>query len=404
MNDSRQRIFANIRSARAFLYATRGGVLAVNFLSGIMIAIPVYFLGRSSLPGGAVDHLIVRLLQAKLLLAQAGALRVSPGWTLLPYVAAVAGSAGVCTFVRSTRLIALLNGALAAAIVGVFALVSTVLPFPAGPLAVILLVTTGAILDDLIERRSRRRRARALEDRQQAEFRVLRHIAHSVNPTIQVAMSPLSAARDFLREHGQLDGRIARRRDGTGETVGDALDTAIISLQQIRDVLGDTEHIFGDRVREEEFEEVGLRELFESEILPLHAGKAFGIRVDIPDGIRLRLHRTLFVQAIRNLLRNAEVHGFPDSFRPAELPEVRFEARAGIREVAIDCVNNGAPFPAGFTLKDFLAFGKKGKSSPGKGLGGAWIGKFVEVHGGDFRKLSNDPVHFRITIPTRRSW
>jgi K+-sensing histidine kinase KdpD len=83
---------------------------------------------------------------------------------------------------------------------------------------------------------------------------------------------------------------------------------------------------------------------------------------------------------------------------------VRFEAREGVREVVIDCVNNGAPFPAGFAVKDFLAFGKKGKNSPGKGLGGAWVGKFVEVHGGDFRKMGDDPVHFRITIPKRRRW
>jgi len=397
-------ILETIRSVRAFLYATRGGVLAVNTLSGVLIAVPVYFLGRSSLPGGGVDYLIVRLLQAKLLLAQAGALRVSPGWTFLPYAAAIGVSAGVCTFVRSVRLILLFNGALAAVIVGVTASVSVLLPFPAGPVAVVFLVTFGAILDDLLERRSRRRRARAMEDRQQAEVRILRHIAHSVNPTIQVAMSPLAAVKEHLAGEGRLNGLVSRRRDGTDETVGDALDTAIVSLRQIRDVLGDTEHIFGDRVRDEDFEEVELRELFEGEILPLHAGKPFGIRMDIPAGIRLRLHRTLFVQAIRNLLRNAEVHGFPDSFHPAEPPMVRFEAREGVRDVVIDCVNNGAPFPAGFTVKDFLAFGKKGKNSPGKGLGGAWIGKFVEVHGGDFRKMGDDPVHFRITIPKRRRW
>jgi signal transduction histidine kinase len=337
-------------------------------------------------------------------LLQASALRVSPAWAFLPYVAATAGSAAVCTFVRSVGRILLLNGALAAAIAGVHWRATALLPFPVGPVAVVALVTAGAVLDDFLERRRRRRQAQVLENRQKTGVDILRHIAHSVNPTIQVAMSPLAAVREFLGERGQLNDLIARRRDGTGETVGDALETAIVGLQQIRGVLEDTERLFGDRVGGKDFEEVDLRELFESEILPLFSGKKFEILLDVPAAVKIRLHRTSFTQAIKNIVRNAEVHGFQESFRCPEQSFVRFEARETVREVFIDCINNGTPFPEGFTTKDFLAFGRKGKNSAGKGLGGAWIGKFVEVHNGSFRVIANDPVRFRITLPKRRTW
>jgi signal transduction histidine kinase len=397
-------VLGNIRSFRAVLHATRGGALAANIVSGLLIAVPVYFLGRSSLPGAAVDFLIELFLRTKLSLLQASALRVSPAWAFLPYVAATAGSAAVCTFVRSVGRILLLNGALAAAIAGVHWRATALLPFPVGPIAVVALVTAGAVLDDVLERRRRRLQAQVLENRQKTGVDILRHIAHSVNPTIQVAMSPLAAAREFLGERGQLNGLIARRRDGTGETVGDALETAIVGLQQIRGVLEDTERLFGDRVGGKDFEEVDLRDLFESEILPLFSGKKFEIRLDVPAAVRIRLHRTSFIQAIKNIVRNAEVHGFQGSLRCPERPVVRFEARETSRDVVIDCINNGAPFPEGFTTKDFLAFGRKGRNSPGKGLGGAWIGKFVEVHDGSFRVIDSDPVRFRITIPKRRTW
>jgi sensor histidine kinase regulating citrate/malate metabolism len=111
------------------------------------------------------------------------------------------------------------------------------------------------------------------------------------------------------------------------------------------------------------------------------------------------LHRESFVEAINNLLRNAEIHGF---LEPEAANEVCFTLRQTRKMVVIDYTNNGRPFPANLSTDDFLSFGRKGADSPGEGLGGAWIGKVIEAHGGDFEIIRDgQPLHFRITLPKR---
>jgi nitrogen fixation/metabolism regulation signal transduction histidine kinase len=111
------------------------------------------------------------------------------------------------------------------------------------------------------------------------------------------------------------------------------------------------------------------------------------------------LHRESFVEAVNNLLRNAEVHGFPE---PDAGNEVRFTLRQTRKRIIIDYTNNGRPFPVNLSTRDFLSFGRKGADSPGEGLGGAWIGKVIEAHGGSLEIIRDgQPVHFRITLPKR---
>jgi nitrogen fixation/metabolism regulation signal transduction histidine kinase len=113
--------------------------------------------------------------------------------------------------------------------------------------------------------------------------------------------------------------------------------------------------------------------------------------------LKARIHRQSFVEAMNNIVRNAEVHGFPDGTQGAE---VVFRISETRRRIVIDYSNNGRPFPENLTSQDFLSFGGKSADSPGEGLGGAWIGKVVAVHGGTFEIIRDGlPTHFRITIP-----
>jgi K+-sensing histidine kinase KdpD len=274
---------------------------------------------------------------------------------------------------------------------------------PLSAAVIVACITAGACLDSYFERKFHRRLSNRLADKQRTEFAILRHLSHSINPTVQMALSPLRSIGGHLRDRQQLDEVLALRRDGSAETVGAALDTAVVSLNQIREIIETTEDIFGNRITPDDFTEVSLPELFEQEILPLFQSSRFRILLQIDHAGRVRLHRPSFVQAIKNIIRNADVHGFPDGFTGSGDPHVRFTVSGTVKELNIDCENNGVPFPRGMKTKDFLTFGVKGKQSPGKGLGGAWVEKFVEVHGGRFRKISSNPVHFRITLPQRRS-
>jgi hypothetical protein len=384
------------------LYSSRERILLANFVSGALIAFSVYYLGQSAL----LDHLIIRLIQMLIWAREFISARRAVVYPLLTMILVqgivIALSAGICSYFNSMKKILLLNSCLVLLILAINYSGCCGSGIPLSPIIVIFLISAGAAFDNYFEHKFRQRLFRNVADKQQTEHAILRHINHSINPTIQMALSPLRGVVGYLGEQRQLDDILALRRDGSSETVGAAMETAMVSLQQIREILATTENIFGNQVTLEDFEEVSLAELFEREIIPLFQSGKFELQVNCSKGTMAWLQRPLFVQAIKNIIRNAEVHGFPHGFIGSEPPHVRFDIRETVKETVIDCTNNGVPFPHGFKIRDFLTFGRKGKHSPGKGLGGAWVKKCVEIHGGTFAKLANSPVRFRLTLPKRR--
>ena len=239
-------------------------------------------------------------------------------------------------------------------------------------------------------------RARIVDEKQEAEFSILGHLAHNVKPNIQIAKSPLIALLDFLQARGVSDEVLAQRLDGSDETVGDALQKAVVSLEQIGAILENTRKLVTHQIPREEFREVSLERLIACEVAPLYADR---LRISVAGDrqLRLRLHRESFVEAINNLARNALTHAFTDAHAEREL---RFTLRETRSRVIIDYTNNGRPFPNNLCAKEFLTCGRKSHDSPGEGLGGAWIGKVVAAHHGSFEIIRDEhPLHFRITLP-----
>ncbi len=392
---------AGLSRSYDLLYRSRERVLLANVFSGALIAVSVYYLGQSALLDNLIDALVRLLLGIRLFMTERRTAEHAP-LAMLLMGGIILASAGICSYFGSMKRVLLLNSCLI-----LFVLVAS-FSGPAGavvPLSsaiVVLMIMIGALFDYCYEQKFRRRLLRDVAGRQQTEHAILRQISHSINPTVQMALSPIRGVAAYLASLRRSDDVIARRRDGSSETVGAALETAMVSLQQIREIMETTEAIFGNRITAADFEEVVLADLFRHEIVPLFPDAGFVLQVNCGPGVRGWLHRPSFVQAVKNLVRNAEVHGFPDGFTCSGTPWVRFDIRETVKEVEIDCSNNGAPFPPGFKTRDFLTFGRKGKNSPGKGLGGAWVKKCVEIHGGTFAKLANSPVMFRMTLPKRR--
>jgi hypothetical protein len=385
-----------------FLYITRERVLLVNVASGALIAVSVYYFSNSGLSERWLSS-VARL--AELLregIASRNSQPVSLAATLTGYGAVIVLSAGFCTYADSLRRIVVLNAGLMLLVLLLGRTGALDVRLPLGTLIVVALIVVGALLDHAVELRRLKRSARALAARQETEHMILRQISHSINPTIQMALSPVAALVQHLAARHQLDDVLARRRDGSDETVGEALEAALVSMRQIREVMETTENLFGGRIGPAEFTPVSLQEVFEREILPLFPERQFAINLRCDPGVEVSIHVPSFVQAMKNIIRNAQVHGFSPGLTGRGEPFVLFEIRTTVKEVMIDAVNNGLPFPQGVQTSDYLAFGKKGKNSPGKGLGGAWVDKFVALHNGEFRKVSNDPVHLRITLPRRR--
>jgi two-component sensor histidine kinase len=262
------------------------------------------------------------------------------------------------------------------------------------------LIVCGVVLAVMLEavsrQFSRKIHARIFHEKQEAEFSILGHLNHNVKPNLQMAKSPLLAVIDFLEERGASGAVLATRLDGSDETVGEALQKAVASLEQIGGILEETRKLVTHQIPREDFSEVALVPLILGEIAPLYADR---VRISVAggDGVTLRMHRESFVEALNNLIRNALTHAFPGAHPAAELC---FALRETRNRVSIDYTNNGAPFPANLSARDFLSCGRKSHDSPGEGLGGAWIGKVIEAHRGSFEIIRDDwPLHFRITFP-----
>lgn len=381
-----------------FTASGRQGTFIGNVLLGGAIAFLVYFIQQT----GLVELLLNRILYL-LLLAIGTLVRYKQFHSLSPFGLLVdAGvillAAAFWTYLKTAAARVLANGLLFLALMPLTVVLFNRYAILSSGLAIVLGVIVAIVLDAASDLARNRFRLRIAEEKQEAEYSVVRHLAHNVKPSLQIARSPLVSLQGLLADRGLLDAGLSRRLDGTIETAGEALENAIASLGQINGIIDNTRKLVTREIPREEFRELELKELLERDVFPLHAGGRFRLVAEGP-AVRVRLHRESFIEAVNNLLRNAEVHGFPD-VRPDA--GVRFLLRQTRKNIVIDYTNNGRPFPANLSAADFLSFGRKSAESPGEGLGGAWIGKVIEAHGGRFEILrGGEPVHFRITLPRR---
>jgi len=380
------------------MYLPNKRTFAANLIICCAVAFFVYFLKESALLEFLLAHALQSVARAALALA---ADRLGHGTSPLGLVldaGCVVAAGALWTYLRSPVARLWTSG------------VSCLFLFQlAGYLyrshAIILtapLIVSGVMLamaaETAAELYARQLRARIAGEKQEAEHGILGHLAHNVKPNVQIARSPIVAVLHFLEEKELTGEVLSRRLDGSNETVGDALLKAVASLEQIAGILENTRKLVTRRIPNDEFAEVALVPLIETEIAPLYADRV-RIVVSGDRQLTVHLHRESFVEAVNNLVRNALTHAFAGD---CPGPELRFALRDTRSRVIVDYTNNGRPFPENLDAKAFTTCGRKSNDSPGEGLGGAWIGKMVEAHHGSFEIIrDHHPLHFRITLPKR---
>ncbi len=267
-------------------------------------------------------------------------------------------------------------------------------------IAVIILIIS---LNHYSDQKLSREKSAIVREKKSAEFGVVSHISHSVKPQVLIAKAPLMAVRQYLERQNLLEEALPNKMlNGLHETVGEALEKVIKTLNQINDVVGNARNLIGREISVHDFEEVDIRDIFEQEIKPLYSDRDFEIHATCSVVGKIRLHKASFVEAINNIIRNAETHAFPAGHQGTGHNCLSFRVWENVKYVFIDYTNNGLPFPHNLDAKAFLTFGKKSSDSPGEGLGGAWIGRVIEAHGGAFEIIRDGkPVHFKIKLPKR---
>ncbi len=140
------------------------------------------------------------------------------------------------------------------------------------------------------------------------------------------------------------------------------LNKALKSIDEISETVTD----FTEQLKpapKEEFEEHDISALFENDIKQPHDPKDFDIKVECNVSGVVQLHRKSFIRAIRNIIRNADMHA---DWKDPEDAWVKFDIKEDGDKIIIDYTNNGKPFPKDISEKKFLSPGAKGDSSKDK--------------------------------------
>lgn len=269
-----------------------------------------------------------------------------------------------------------------------------------------------------------RGRLKSKHEKKEAEFQIIKHLAHSLNRRIGNVETIMTNLERFIQRKGLSDAALQEiHYEGQQPViVKDKISVALTDLRQMHRVIKDTRALVTREVKAEDYELVDLGEIFNSHILTKYKDHNFKINLDCPEGVKALLHESSFIEAIDNIINNAEEHGFKNRETGNEIFFWIYDVG---NEIIIDYANNGAKFPSDIKAAEFLEFGVKGKSSTGTGRGGAYVKLMLDAHKAKFEIINeekpywrlnksgkmavkkdkgflNYSVYFRITIPKRR--
>jgi hypothetical protein len=237
-----------------------------------------------------------------------------------------------------------------------------------------------------------------------AEFQVVRHIAHDLSPKLSTVDSVLKHLTRFIASHDLLQEPLQEQyyEGQTPEPVGEAIDKARNDISQMHKLIKDTRKVITEEIPMEEFRSLILRYFLEA-TKKKYVNRNFTLHIDCDQDIHYEMHEASFAEMIDNFVRNAEIHGFVDGSNQTECKiAIVVTKRKNDSNLIVEIKNNGCHLPDELTVEKFISIGTKGNNSPGDGLGGAWINKVIRAHRGSLEIIRDDkeyPVYFKITLP-----
>lgn len=235
-----------------------------------------------------------------------------------------------------------------------------------------------------------------------AEYQVVRHIAHDLSPKLSTVDSVLKHIARFIASHDLLQEPLQEQfYEGQPlETVGEAIDKARSDISQMHKLIKATRNLITEEIPLEDFSLVNLYEFLEA-TKKKYATRMFALHFECDQNIQYEMHETFFTEMIDNFVRNAEIHGFTNGRNRTECKIVIVVTKNN-NNLIVEIKNNGNHLPDEFTVEKFIDFGNKGKNSPGYGLGGTSIYKVIRAHRGNLEIIRDDkeyPANFKITLP-----
>lgn len=248
---------------------------------------------------------------------------------------------------------------------------------------------------------------------QEAEESIIRVLVHNILPDVAAAKLALNRIERFLCRKGLLKEPV---EDPTSFDLFDSFDEEDIQETEVvedvfdginkywrtfEEALIKTKETVQLKLEEKDFEEINIKDLLNNikDLKMRDIENRYEIEVDCPD-IYVYLNVGSFTIMIKNLLRNAEIHGF-DFKNKSENYKVKFKIIDRGDKLHIEYENNGKSFT--ITKEEFIKAGIKRKNSPGYGLGGAYVDRVIKAHKGSFKILnSKEGVKMEFELPKKR--
>lgn len=263
------------------------------------------------------------------------------------------------------------------------------------------------VIDQLVE---------AKEEARLTEYDVIAAISHNLNQKLGSMVEDVDSLLRFLKREASdknfdFDKTLRPIRAGEDsasvETFAQVADRLEQNLSDTATSLKTTEDILQKRTADLHL--VNLVRFFKEEIQPKFQSPLLRVTVETSKSrITVPLDKMAFTIAIRNLIENAKKHGFTASDREYE---VIFELdtqhdESGESFARIVYKNSGKAFPVGYSFDEYKRLASRAGKTKGSGIGGFFVARVVDLHGGQFNTLSlrtnqmeKYPVQFEILLP-----
>ncbi|MDN5478235.1 MAG: N-6 DNA methylase [Chryseobacterium sp.] len=244
----------------------------------------------------------------------------------------------------------------------------------------------------------------------QSETEIVKTLTHQLRPKFMEINSLASRIKRVVDNEGLNK---IMEHNGNDDSDDPEIESQIqrpdnYPLEKLIDkMLGDSEHlsnvlsivdkVMNFRLSEEDLVETNILELLNE--YKQRKDIAINHRFEIVvkgEGITAEINSAALTDLLDQLLQNAEDHGFVQGLNKKFRVQFTVKAVKSRGVVSIEYNNNGAPYE--LEQKDFVNAFEKGRASKGSGIGGNYINRIIEAHGGKLTVVENNLKGFALTI------
>lgn len=265
-----------------------------------------------------------------------------------------------------------------------------------------------------IEKQMRLSISEHLQETRKIEHDIIATVSHNLNQKLGAIVNDVEAIKRFI-EYKQTQNSLFQLQEPVaplfeGETP-DKVDSVEKVLNRLTNNLLDATKTLKttENILQKEKVDTKPTEMyaFLMEIKNDFQCEMFSIEVEklIEREYWVNLDNNAFGDVIKNLVNNAQKHGFSKDKYHHILFELAEESdMEGNLCVKISYKNDGKPFPKGFTFEEFKRLTGRAGKNKGTGMGGYFINKVIQLHKGQFFSIKNEygspyNIHFEILIP-----